>query len=74
MALGCFGKVQLLRREGGGAGVGLGAQPGGEAGDGGEGGELLEAGEFGLSSSTTCLMRKLPKLTPRRPSWQFEME
>jgi hypothetical protein len=31
-------------------------------------------GHSRLSSSTTCLMRKLPNDTPRRPSWQLEME
>ena len=27
-----------------------------------------------LRSSTTCLIRKLPKETPRSPAWQFVIE
>jgi hypothetical protein len=27
-----------------------------------------------LTSSTTCLIRKLPNETPASPRWQFEME
>ena len=32
------------------------------------------AGSSRRISSTTCLMRKLPKLTPARPCWQLEIE
>ena len=34
----------------------------------------LSCGSSPFSSSTTCLMRKLPKEMPRSPSWQFEIE
>ena len=38
--------------------------------------DLLDAmrGSSRRISSTTCLMRKLPKVTPVRPCWQFEIE
>ena len=36
--------------------------------------KVLRPWNSARSSSTTCLMRKLPKETPRRPFWQFEIE
>ena len=36
--------------------------------------KVRTSGSSAFSSSTTCLMRKLPKETPARPRWVFEIE
>ena len=36
--------------------------------------KVVRLGSSRFSSSTTCLIRKLPKLMPLRPAWQFEIE